>query len=87
MAESVGVLTIRKGKEDFSYSVSNIEHFADIYIFICPGLNDNNKVAIIRQPREDNWKLLIANDSGSYHSIPYKILGFNYTKKIVVIGE
>ena len=83
---STGVIVLKTSVCTQEFAISNVEHFADIYIFNCPALNDNYKVAILKQPRKNNWKLLFANADGRYQAMPYKVLEFRYTKNIVVIS-
>lgn len=83
---STGVIVLKKATQVQEFAISDVEHFADIYIFNCSALNDNYKVAILKQPRKNNWKLLFANADGRYQSMPYKVLEFRYTKNIIVVG-
>ena len=83
---STGVIVLKTSVHTQEFAISNVEHFADIYIFNCPALNDNYKVAILKQPRKNTWKLLFANADGRYQAMPYKVLEFRYTKNIVVIS-
>ena len=83
---STGVLVLKKSAHVQEFTISDVEHFADIYILNCPALNDNYKVAILKQPRKNTWKLLFANADGRYQAMPYKVLEFRYTKNIVVIS-
>ena len=83
---STGVIVLKTSVRTQEFAISDVEHFADIYIFNCPALNDNYKVAILKQPRKNNWKLLFANADGRYQAMPYKVLEFRYTKNIVVIS-
>ena len=83
---STGVLVLKKFAHVQEFAISDVEHFADIYIFNCPALNDNYKVAILKQPRKNTWKLLFANAEGRYQAIPYKVLEFRYTRNIIVVG-
>ena len=83
---STGVIVLKKVTQVQEFTISDVEHFADIYIFNCPALNDNYKVAILKQPRKNNWKLLFANADGRYQAMPYKVLEFRYTRNIIVVG-
>ena len=83
---STGVIVLKKAMQAQEFAISDVEHFADIYIFNCPALNDNYKVAILKQPRKNNWKLLFANADGRYQAMPYKVLEFRYTRNIIVVG-
>ena len=83
---STGVLVLKKSAHVQEFAISDVEHFADIYIFNCPALNDNYKVAILKQPRKNTWKLLFANADGRYQAMPYKVLEFRHTINIVVTG-
>ena len=83
---STGVIVLKKATQVQECAISDVEHFEGIYIFNCPALNDNYKVAILKQPRKNNWKLLFANADGRYQAMPYKVLEFRYTKNIVVIS-
>lgn len=83
---STGVLVLKKSANVQEFAISDVEHFADIYIFNCHALNDNYKVAILKQPRKNIWKLLFANAEGRYQAMPYKVLEFRYTRNIIVVG-
>ena len=83
---STGVLVLKKAGHIKEFTISDVELLGDFYIFNCPALNDNYKVAILKQPRKNTWKLLFANVDGRYQAMPYKVLEFRYTKNIVVIG-
>ena len=83
---STGVIVLKKATQVQEFAISDIERFEGIYIFNCPALNDNYKVAILKQPRKNTWKLLFANADGRYQAMPYKVLEFRYTINIVVTG-
>ena len=83
---STGVLVLKKSAHVQEFAISDVEHFADIYIFNCPALNDGYKVAILKQPRKNIWKLLFANADGRYQAMPYKVLEFRYTRNIIVVS-
>ena len=38
---STGVIVLKKAMQAQEFAISDVEHFADIYIFNCPALNDN----------------------------------------------
>ena len=83
---STGIIVLKTSGHTQEFTISNVEHFVDFYIFNCPALNDNYKVAILKQPRKNTWKLLFANADGRYQAMPYKVLEFRYTRNIVVTG-
>ena len=58
---STGVIVLKKATQVQEFAISDVERFESIYIFNCPALNDNYKVAILKQPRKNTWKLLFAN--------------------------
>ena len=83
---STGVIVLKKAMQVQEFAISNVEHFVDFYIFKCPALNDNYKIAILKQPRKNSWKVLFENAEGRYQAMPYKVLEFRYTRNIIVVG-
>ena len=50
---STGVIVLKKATQVQEFAISDVERFEGIYIFNCPALNDNYKVAILKQPRKN----------------------------------